>query len=368
MVLFGWSRNMAWLWDKKLKYKDKSGVTQEVPLLANKTDVEQSAKFASVIAKDGTKCYVPFGDEIVEVVVKVHTSYSNSLTAPFNFKHSITVYLDSISIHTNRGVELDKRIDVQVDLINMYNGSEQKRWSHSRETKSTDSFSNFSILAAKGTYTGADSSLGFFYTDVKILVNGVESAYSRLKNGGSLTHYAYLTSKEASALVSTSSGCPEDVYKLDLITPLKLRKTSSCVCNALKPAILIYYKTTASTSTTSSNYSTSTKTGFKIEVARVVSNIKLPSTTHIVLVINYTTGSKENPYASGATTATVASSITLNSGSFYTSGNSVSTSYHSLYAYIEVSIDTYKSRSFSRRINLSLTTTSSYVEYIYALL
>lgn len=360
---------MAWLWDKKLKYKNKSGVTQEVPLLANKTDVEQSAKFAGVIAKDGTKCYVPFGDEIVEVVVKVHTSYSNSLTALFNFEHSIKVYLDLISIHTkNRDVELDKRIDVQVDLINMYNGSEQKRWSHTHKTMSNDSFSNFSILEAGGTYTGINSSLGFFYTDVKILVNGVESAYSRLKNGGSLTHYAYLTSKEASALVSASSGCPEDVYKLDLITLLKLRKTSSCVCNALKPAILIYYKTTASTSTTSSNYSTSTQTGFKIEVARVVSNIKLPSTTHIVLVINYTTGSKENPYDSGAVTGTATSSITLNSGSFYTSGNSVSTSYHSLYACIKVSIDTYKSRSFSHRINLSLTTTSSYVEYIYALL
>lgn len=344
---------MAWLWDKKIKYRDKNGIN-EVPLVANKDDIEQTGKLVPVIAKDGTKVYAPFTDEMVAVEVSVSTRYTNKLTAPFNFKATLDIYIDKVSIYSKKGVcVLDDNIittnfiTVFIDFVFWYNnkGNFEKTFG---EYFSNSCNSQISV-ATGGTveYAGINSSVGKMYTDCRIgLPNGKSTTLFRITNGGSKTGTAYISSKELEKFLDYNS------YLLNLITPLKLRRSVNCICNSLLPAITINYTTTEKRRTESGNYTITYYDGFEVKINSIKSNVKLPANCYFFIRVGYSY-TQSGPYGSDSDGSNQ-EKITLNAGSFSCGGNSVSTDYNVTSASITMKTDTYKGRSFgdSYRFNL----------------
>lgn len=336
---------MAWLWDKKIKYRDKNGIN-EVPLVANKDDIEQTGKLVPVIAKDGTKVYAPFTDEMVAVEVSVSTRYTNKLTAPFNFEATLDIYIDKVSIYSKKGVcvlisnfTTTYFITVFIDLIVWYNNKEANRYtwdiSFSENYNSQSPF----ITGYKNKYTGINSSLLKLYTDCRIgLPNGKSTTLFRITNGGSKTGTAYISSKELEKFLDYNS------YLLNLITPLKLRRSVNCICNSLLPAITINYTTTEKRRTESGNYTTTYYDGFEVKINSIKSNVKLPANCYFFIRVDYSY-TQSGPYGSDSDGSNQ-EKITLNAGSFSTGGNSVSTDYNVTSASITMKTDTYKGRSF----------------------
>lgn len=329
---------MAWLWDKKIKYKDKNGVN-EVPLVANKDDIEQTGKLVPIIAKDGTKVYAPFTDEMVAVEVSVSTAYSCKLTAPFNFDSSIRIYTESVKFFSKIGtVILPSVISIQLDIILWYMNKEEKRQIEKHKYNS-----NVTTKTSHGGfnnhYTGINRDVFSYFTDISIhLPNGKSTTLFRITNGGSKTGTAYISSKELEKFLDYNS------YLLNLITPLKLRRSVNCICNSLLPTIVINYTTTEKRRTESGNYTTTYYDGFEVKINSIKSNVKLPANCYFFIKVDYSY-TQSGPYGSNADGSSQAK-ITLNAGSFSCGGNSVSTDYNVTSASITMKTDTYKGRSF----------------------
>lgn len=336
---------MAWLWDKKIKYRDKNGI-KEVPLVANKDDIEQTGKLVPVIAKDGTKVYAPFTDEIVAVEVSVSTRYTNKLTAPFNFKATLDIYIDKVSIYSKKGVCVlgDNFININfitvfIDFIVWYNNKEDNRHTFSEHFSKSYNSQSAVMAGYECTYTGINSSLCKLYTDCRIgLPNGKSTTLFRITNGGSQTGTAYISSKELEKFLDYKS------YLLNLITPLKLRRSENCICNSLLPAITINYTTTEKRRTESGNYTTTYYDGFEVKINSIKSNVKLPANCYFFIRVDYSY-TQSGPYGSDSDGSNQAK-ITLSAGSFSCGGNSVSTDYNVTSASITMQTDTYKGRNF----------------------
>lgn len=347
---------MAWLWDKEIRYRDKNNSVNKVPLVANKTDIE-SGKLVPIIAKDGTKVYVPFTDEVVVVTVKIHTSYKNTLTAPFNFKAEMDVYLDEVSFYSKRGyVTLSKSITVHTDLIFWYNGKESSRYTNEIPTNwSSFNWSNMPCAIftdAKMTYTGVNASLGKFYTDCYIVLpDGTRcGTLFRIENANNSpqTGSAFLSSKDCEKFLDYYSYLTND------ISQLKLRKSANSICWALIPRITVNYTTTEKRRTESGNYTTTYYDGFEVSINLVKTNIKLPVNCYITITIAYTY-TPAGPYGS-PTDGKTSAQITLGAGNFYTGGKTISTDYNVNWARLEICSDTYKNKSFWNNYFFSLTT------------
>lgn len=351
---------MAWLWDKKIKYRDKNGIN-EVPLVANKDDIEQTGKLVPIIAKDGTKVYAPFTDEMVAVEVSISTKYTNKLTAPFNFKATIDIYLDKVSIYSKKGVcVLDDYfininfIIVFIDFIVWYNNKEESRNTDGYYFSNSSDLRRTVMTDCECTYTGISSSLCKLYTDCRIgLPNGKSTTLFRITDGGSKTGTAYISSKELEKFLDYGS------YLLNLITPLKLRRSTNCICNSLIPAIVINYTTTEKRRTESGNYTTFYYDGFKVKINSIKTNVKLPVNCYFLIRVNYSY-TQSGPYGSNSDGSSQAK-ITLNAGSFSCGGNSVSTDYNVTSASITMETDTYKGRSFYQYYSFSLRSNSEYL-------
>lgn len=353
---------MAWLWDKKLKYRDKNGVN-EVPLVVNKDDIEQTGKLVPIIAKDGTKVYAPFTDEMVAVEVSISTRYSNQLTAPFNFKATLNIYVDKVSIYSKKGVcILDDNliatnfITVFIDFIVWYNNKEEDRRTFEKYFFKSDNLQSAVMKSFECTYTGINSSLCKLYTDCRVgLPNGKSTTLFRITNGGSRTGTAYISSKELEKFLDYNS------YILNLITPLKLRRSTNCICNSLVPAILINYTTTEKRRTESGNYTTTYYDGFEVKINSIKTNVKLPANCYFFIKVNYSY-TQSGPYGSNSDGSNQAK-ITLNAGSLSTGGNSVSTDYNVTSASITMQTDTYKGRSFYQYYSFILRNNSEYLVF-----
>lgn len=329
---------MAWLWDKKIKYKDKNGIN-EVPLVANKDDIEQTGKLVPVIAKDGTKVYAPFTDEMVAVEVSVSTAYSCKLTAPFNFDSSIRVYIESVKFYSKIGtVILPSVISIQLDIILWYMNKEEKRLIKKYECSSNVT-TKTNCGGCDNHYTGINRDVFSYFTDISIhLPNGESTTLFRITNGDSKTGTAYVSSKELEKFLDYKS------YLLNLITPLKLRRSANCICNSLLPAITINYTTTEKRCTESGNYTTTYYDGFEVKINSIKSNVKLPANCYFFIRVDYSY-TQSGPYGSDSDGSNQAK-ITLNAGSFSCGGNSVSTDYNVTSASITMQTDTYKGRFF----------------------
>lgn len=341
---------MAWLWDKKIKYRDENGIN-EVPLVANKDDIEQTGKLVPVIAKDGTKVYAPFTDEMVAVEVSVSTRYTNEQIGLFHFKATMDIYIDKVSIYSKKGVcVLDDNfistnfIIVFIDYVFWYNNK-----GYSEKTSDiyfSSSCNSQTPVATSGVeYTGINSSVGKMYTDCRIgLPNGESTSLFRITNGGSKTGTAYISSKELEKFLDYNS------YLLNLITPLKLRRSVNCICNSLLPAITINYTTTEKRRTESGNYTTTYYDGFEVKINSIKSNVKLPANCYFFIRVDYSY-TQSGPYGSDIDGSNQAK-ITLDAGSFSCGGNSVSTDYNVTAASITMQTDTYKGRSFKNSYHL----------------
>lgn len=347
---------MAWLWDKEIRYRDKNNSVNKVPLVANKTDIE-SGELVPIIAKDGTKVYVPFTDEVVMVTVKMHTSYKNTLTAPFNFKAEISVYLDEVTFYSRRGyVELSESVKVHIDLICWYNGKESDRRSY--ETSTNWSSLNWSNMPRAiwtdfwMTYSGTDASIGKFYTECYIILPDgtrcdtlfrIENANNSPQSGS-----AFLSSKNCEKFLDYYS------YLANNVTQLKLRKSANSICWALQPYIAVNYTTTEKRRTESGNYTTTYYDGFELSINLVKTNVKLPVNCYITITIAYSY-TPAGPYGS-PTDGKTSAQITLGAGNFSVGGKTISTGYNVAYARLEICSDTYKNKRFWVNYFFDLTT------------